>query len=239
MKILGVCLLLVISPLFIVRAQQQPDYRQLKAEAEKLYAEASYAQSHDLYEKAAALKPPAEEARWVQFRLADTLWRAQSATETADSTQYDRARAQLEELIRDRAEGAEHDAVWAEAQQSLGDFWWARRDSHDWGRAWPYYAAALDWWAGTREVEAARARYLKLVWAIAHPANAETYYYYGYYGNVLPLEIIENALKIATTAEDKTQAHYLLAMTLMSQGDNEQRLRVVRRCALSLHRMGG
>ena len=227
MKTLIASLLLIIASTVNLSAQQQPGYQQLKAEAEKLYAEASYSKAHDLYEKAAALKPPAEESRWVQFRLADTLWRAQSASETADSTKYDRAREQLEDLVRDRVDGdGEHDLVWAEAQQSLGDFSWARRDSHDWSTAWPHYQQALDWWAGAREVEAARARYLKLVWTIANPAYAETYYYYGYYGNVLPMEILENVLKIATSANDKAHAHYLLAMTLRVQGDNEQRERV-------------
>lgn len=230
MKNLSLALLCIISSLGVVCAQQQqqqPDYQQLKTEAEKFYAEASYAQSHELYEKAAALKPPAEEARWVQFRLADTLWRAQAATETADSTTFDRAREQLEDLVRERTENAgEHDLVWAEAQQSLGDFWWARRDSHNWGSAWPYYQRALDWWAGARGLEAARSRYLKLVRAIAHPANADSSYYYSYYGYVLPIEILENVLKIATSANDKAHAHYLLAMTLRTQGEPEQRQRV-------------
>ena len=226
MKKLGASLLFVIVSLAAVYARQQPDYRQLRAEAERLYAEASYAQSRDLYEKAAALKLPAADARWVQFRLADTSWRAEAATETSDSTKYERARAQLEELIRERAEGATRDGVWAEAQQSLGDFWWARRGSHEWGAAWPHYQQALDWWAGAREVEPARARYLKIVNSIASPANADNYYYYTYYGNVLPVEILENALKIAPGDGDKAHAHYLLAMTLRTQGDVEQRRRV-------------
>jgi hypothetical protein len=219
--------LLIICSLVILSAQQQPDYRQLKTDAEKFFSEASYAQSHDLYEKAAALKLSADDSRWVQFRLADTLWRAQSATETADSTKYDRAREQLEDLVRERTDDAgEHDQTWAEAKQSLGDFWWARRDSHNWSAAWPHYQQALDWWAGAKEVEAARARYLKIIWAIANPAYVESYYYYGYYGNMLPVETLENVLKIATSANDKAHARYLLAMTLRNQGDNEQRQRV-------------
>lgn len=227
MRKISASFLLILALMFIVNAQQQPGYQQLKTEAERLYAEASYSQAHDLYEKAAALKPPAAEARWVQFRLADTLWRAQAGSETADSTKYERAREQLEDLVRDRVDAdGEHDFVWAEAQQSLGDFYWARRDSHDWGTAWTHYQQALDWWAGTRDVEAARARYLKIVWAIASPAYADTNYYYSYYGNVLPLDVLENVLKIATSANDKAHAHYLLAMTLRTLGQEEQIPRV-------------
>ncbi|HEX8844326.1 MAG TPA: alpha-2-macroglobulin family protein [Pyrinomonadaceae bacterium] len=228
MKKLISSLLLICSTLVFVHAQQQQaDYQKLKSEAERFFAEASFSQSHELYEKAALLELPAAEKRWVQFRLADTLWRAQAATQTADQTLFERARAQLEDLVRDRADAApqEHDQVWAEAQQSLGDFWWARRDTHNWGAAWPHYQQALDWWAGAREIEAARARYLKLIWAIANPANADSYYYYSYYGNVLPAEVLENVLKIATTAEDRAHAHYLLAMTLRTEGDSERRQR--------------
>jgi uncharacterized protein YfaS (alpha-2-macroglobulin family) len=226
MKKLSVTLLPILFSLASAWAQQQPDYNQLKSEAERFYSEASYARAHELYEKAAALKPPASEARWVQFRLADTLWRAEAATETADSTKYDRAREQLEDLVRERTDGSvEHDLVWAEAEASLGDFWWARPDSHEWGKAWPYYQQALDWWAGAREVEAARARYLKLVWVVANPAHADSSYYYSYYGNVIPVEILENVLKIAISADDKAHAHYLLAMTLRRQSDWEQRRR--------------
>jgi uncharacterized protein YfaS (alpha-2-macroglobulin family) len=49
----------------------------------------------------------------------------------------------------------------------------------------------------------------------------------GGYGNVLPLEILENAAKIAQSENDKAHAHYLIAMTLRNQGGEwEQRRRV-------------
>ena len=38
------------------------------------------------------VEPPASEARWVFFRNADTLWRSQFATQTADTTKIDPAR---------------------------------------------------------------------------------------------------------------------------------------------------
>jgi hypothetical protein len=63
-------------------------------------AEGSYAKANELYSQADQAALPKAEARWVEFRLADTLWRAQAATETADSTKYEKARTQLEELIR-------------------------------------------------------------------------------------------------------------------------------------------
>jgi len=219
---------LIGSVLFISIANtQESEYETLKVEAEKLYSERSYGLAHGLYLKADAMDLPPEEARWVDFRVADTLWRSQAATQTADSTKFDQARQQLEKLIRDIQRDEDRDRVWAEVQESLGDFWWTRRDSRNWGQAWPYYQQALDWWAGARDIELARQRYLNIVWTMAQPRGVEPYYYYGYYGNVVPLEILENVLKIAKTETDKAHAHYLIAMTIRQQGgDWDQRQRV-------------
>src|SRR5581483_10894199 len=203
------------------------EYERLKAEAEKLYAESSYSKAHELYQKADKRGLSPREARWVDFRLADTQWRAQAATETSDDTKYEQARQQLEALVRDAKSDEDRDRVWAEVHQSLGDFWWTRRNSRNWGAAWPHYQQALDWWAGTRDVELARQRYLTIVWTIAQPQGVEQYYYYGYYGNYVPLEILGNVLKIAKSENDKARAHYLIAMTIRNQyGDWEQRQRV-------------
>jgi hypothetical protein len=50
--------------------------------------------------------------RWVEFRLADTSWRAQAETASADSTILDQAQKQLEELIRTADNEADRDLVW-------------------------------------------------------------------------------------------------------------------------------
>ncbi|MDB6068427.1 MAG: Large extracellular alpha-helical protein [Pedosphaera sp.] len=200
-----------------------PEYDQLKTDAEKLYAQGSFAKAHEAYEKAKPMDLPAAEMRWVDFRLADTLWRSEASTQTADTTQLDKARQQLEVLVRDITRVEDHDRVWAEVQESLGDYYWARRDSHDWGQAWPHYEQALDWWAGAKDINMARQRYLKIVWTAVRPPEVGPYRYYSYgmYGNTLPLEILENTLKIAQTADDKAHAHYLMAMALRSQGGGD------------------
>ena len=176
---------------------QQPDYEGLKAEAERYYADASYSKAREAYSKARALKLGRSESRWVDFRLADTLWRAQAATNTADSTKYDAARRQLEVLVRDIQRAEDRDLVWAEVHESLGDFWWMRNDSKNWQQGWQSYQQALDWWGGSADIETAGDRYLKIVWKMSKPSWSEAYYYYGYYGNYLPLEILDNGLKIA------------------------------------------
>ncbi|HEX5080644.1 MAG TPA: MG2 domain-containing protein, partial [Blastocatellia bacterium] len=223
-----VALILLSLLCFASPQAQQPAYETLKAEAERLYAEASYSQARELYLKARAANLQPEDARWVEFRLADTLWRAQAATQTSDATKYETAQRQLESLIRERRgrqRTEDHDRVWAEAQESLGDLSWTRRDARNWAQAWPYYQQALDWWAGTKDLDLGRARYLKIVWMIAQPPQAEPYYYYGYYGNYAPVEIFDNALKIAQNDADRARAHYLIAMTLRYRGGDYGQIR--------------
>src|SRR5678815_1067760 len=205
---------------------QQVDYPRLKADAERAYAEGSYAKANELYSQADQAALPKAEARWVEFRLADTLWRAQAATETADTTKYEKARTQLEELIRVADKEEDRDVIWAEAHESLGDFYWVNRTQMNWGAAWPHYQPALDWWAGQRDIKVARVRYLKIVFKAAEAPGTRDYYY-TYYGNYLPLEILENALKISVDENDTSHLHYLIAMTMRSTaGDWESRDRI-------------
>ena len=97
----------------------------------------------------------------------------------------------------------------------------------NWGGGWPHYQLALDWWAGQREINQARERYLKIVFKAAEPPRPNEYYYYTYYGNYVPLETLENALKISTTENEKTHLHFLIAMTMRYVGgdwDTRQRV---------------
>ncbi|MGI9068101.1 MAG: hypothetical protein ACR2HX_17070 [Pyrinomonadaceae bacterium] len=208
-------------------AAQQPDYSRLKADAEQFYAASSYARANEVYSKVDRTSLSAAEARWVEFRLADTSWRAQAATETADTTSFDQAQKQLEELIRAFNKDDERDLVWAGAHESLADLFWTRRNPMNWGAAWPHYQQALDWWAGQREIEPARERYLKIVFKAAEPPRPNEYYHYTYYGNHIPLDVLENALKISTSDNDRAHLHFLIAMTVRSTGgDWETRQRV-------------
>ena len=223
--IFSIALLLLLSLLHVTA--QQPDYAQLKTEAERFYATGSYARAHELYAQADKTKLAPAEARWLEFRLADTSWRAQAATDTSDPTKFEEAQKQLEELIRAKDREDERDLVWAEAHESLGDLFWTRRDQANWSAAWPHYQLALDWWAGERDIERARARYLKIVFTAAEPPHPNEDYYYTYYGNYIPLDVLENALKISASENDQAHLHFLIAMTMrVSGGDWETRQRV-------------
>jgi len=100
---------------------QQSDYLQLRNDAETQYAQGSYARANELYSKVDKSKLSPSEVRWVEFRLADTSWRAQAATQTSDTTRFEQAQKQLEELIRVIEKETDRDLVWAEAHESLGD----------------------------------------------------------------------------------------------------------------------
>jgi len=211
-----------------ISSEAAEDYSTIRNQAEALVAQGSYAKAHTLYLKASELPNlTSNEVRWVQFRLADTEWRSAAGTDRADTTRLDQARTALERMVRDLQRQDEQDRVWVEVQESLGDFWWTRRNRQSWGQAWPYYQRALDWWAGQSDLDLARDRYLSVVWRCARPPVAMPYYRYGSYGNYVPLDILRNALEIAQTDEDKAHAHYLIASTLQQQGGNwEQQARV-------------
>jgi uncharacterized protein YfaS (alpha-2-macroglobulin family) len=225
-----ITVLILLSALcfgFIPLFGQAPDYSKLKSMAEATFAEGSYARAHELYAQASSLKLTADEQRWVSFRLADTQWRAEAATQTADVTRFEEAQHRLELLIRDIQRPEDQDLVWAEIQESLGDSSWMRPNYNNWSAAWPPYQAALDWWAGSADLDRARERYLKITWKMAQPAGVARYYSYGDFGNRIPLNILENALKISTTNGDKAHAHYLIAETLRWQSlEIDQRHRV-------------
>ncbi len=213
---------------FFTSSTQVPEYEKLKAEAEKQYAEKSFSLAHETYIKIDRSKIPAAEIRWIAFRLADTLWRGQAATNTNDDTKFLQAQQQLELLVKEGiGETKEHDQIWAEAHESLGDFFWARQNQNNYSQAWPHYQQALDYWAGTKDIETARQRYINIVWRMEAPPTVQQWYYYGAYGNFISLETLSNVLKIANNDNDKAHAHYLMAMTIRQQyGDVEQMQRV-------------
>ncbi len=205
------------------------DYPALRERAESFIVAGSYAKANEAYRSVTTTSLTPSEQRWVAFRTADTQWRSAAATQRADHTELESARSALEQMVRDVERDEERDRVWVGVQESLGDFWWTRRDARNWGQAWPYYERALDWWAGQSELDLARQRYLDIVWRCSQPPQIEPYYHYGWHGNYLPLAVLQNAVRIARTDDDQARGHYLIASTLQQQGGSwEQQARVPR-----------
>jgi uncharacterized protein YfaS (alpha-2-macroglobulin family) len=196
-------------------------------EAEQLFAKGAFQRAHDAYAAIEVKTLAARDAAWIHFRLLDTQWRAEAGSSHRDNTKLQAAREKLDQLVAKATRQEDHTRVWAEAQESLGDFYWERPEERNWWQAWQHYQLALDWWAGANvDHELARKRYLDIIWRSARPGGADSSYSYGDYGNYLPADVLENALSLAVNADDKARAHFFLAMALKNQGDEEQAQRV-------------
>lgn len=221
-----VVLMSIFCAIAFTRAAPPRPYAEIRDLAEAAFARGGFADARDLYLEVdlPSLAPP--DARWVRFRRADCAWRAAASSENPDTTDLDRALEQLQALVRETVRPEEKDTTFAEIEESLGDFHWERVRYGDWSQATAHYAAALDVWAGSPDLERARARYLGLVWRMAQPRWADEWFEYGYYaGNWISFDVLENALRIASTPEESARAHYLLGQSLTAQGDAARRAR--------------
>lgn len=181
-------------------------YEALKGKAEESYTEKSFRRAHELYEQAGKLELPASERRWVEFRLADTTWRSEASSPSADPTVREGSRGALEELIR--RSGNDHDRVWAEANESLGDFDASRPYARNYNAELQYWTAALDWWEGSDDLPLARKRYLDIIWRFSEAYR-------------VPKELLVKALAIVESTKDRDRARLLLGRLLISEGKAE------------------
>jgi uncharacterized protein YfaS (alpha-2-macroglobulin family) len=200
--------------LFSVTVPVAADYPTLKRQAEVAFAERSYARAHELYANVTREGLTAGEQRWVRFRLADTTWRAEASDPKSDNTDVLKARDELLAILREA--GDDHDKLWAEVNESLGDL--AGSPVNRGLSPMPYYEAALDWWAGSDDIEHARSRYLTIVRRIA---VGDEDYLYGI-AQQISIGVFENAAKIATTPSDRQTFRYILAVRLFNGGDQDR-----------------
>lgn len=203
----------------------QDEYQRIKERAEALYAEGSYRRALDLYKQAESLDLAEDDARWVAYRIGDSMWRNEAATSSNDNTIFERARTKLNDILQQYDTPSDRDDLWALIQESLGDFWWNRRNVRNWHQGWSHYQPALDYWGGSRDLDHARGQYLGIVFRATEPAWLNEYPYYRQYVQV-PANILENATKIANTDQSRTHAQYLLAMAMRQQGGWRQQQRV-------------
>jgi alpha-2-macroglobulin len=198
--------LLALSALLLLSsggAQSQggtPGFDALRRQAETYYEEKSFSRARELYEQAPKLRLSADELRWVEFRIADTTWRADAASPDADATRLDRARVTLEQLART----SPPDLITAEANESLGDLFSTHPRLRYQGNAQQHYLAALDCWAGSDQLELARQRYLSLVWKLTEHHGATR-------------EVLVNAVAIARSPADRARARVLLATQMLGE----------------------
>lgn len=200
-----------LAALFPVRQ----DSAELRARGEKLFGEGSYELARREFEAAAKLAREPAEQRELAFRVADAQWRALAATAQPDPSGFDAARKALEALVRDVERADQRDRLFAEVNESLGDFYWTRRDLQDWGSAWPRYQQALEHWAASTELELARERYLSIVWKSSVP-QGQGWQSFGWIQT--PDQVLDDAIAIAESRDDRARAHVLRAVSLSQRG---------------------
>ncbi len=206
---------------------QLGDPKTIWQQANQAYQDHSYQKAASLYEQLSKLEtlPSGLSRDELDFRLADAQWRNLSATRQSDTQSINAPRQQLEELaakLQKQAKGARPPQLWAEIQASLGDSYWLSPQFRTWGLAWRHYEQALSWWAGSTKIDLAREQYLDIVFRAAEPpSNQKVVWRFGYYGNWMPTQVLENAVSIAQTSEQKAYANYLLALTYARQYNAE------------------
>ncbi len=192
------------------------DYQTLRREAEIALGERSYARAHALYASVNREGLSLADQRWVRFRVADTEWRAEASDPKRDRTEVTRAHDELLALLREA--GDDHDRLWAEVNESLADLANSPVGSSGWPSALLYDTAALDWWAGSDDIERARARYLSIVRGIT---SGDGDYLSGV-AQQIPIEVLENAAKIATAPSDRQAFRFVLSSRLANAGDEDR-----------------
>lgn len=207
--------LLAALTAFLPRTQPA-DWKEIRARAEKLVAQGSYELAHRAYDEASTLELSPEDRRWLLFRLADTDWRSAASTDTPDTTRLERAKSALDALQRAVERPEARDEVWADVEESLGDFEWLRRESQNLGAAMPHYRSALDFFAGARDVEAARPRWLAIAFRMGWPGRGDLLQ--NWWAGQIPPEIGSDALKIALSDKDRAQAALLYAAIVRQRG---------------------
>jgi uncharacterized protein YfaS (alpha-2-macroglobulin family) len=206
--------LLVFLQTAAVPAPDAQTFDALKAQAEQSYAEKSFARAHELYEKAAGAAHDDAHKRWITMRLADTAWRAAAAPPSADNTIRETARASLEGLIRES--GDEHDRVWAEAEESVGDLLSQQSYGVNLTEAGAHDNDALEWWAGSPDLPLARRRYLDIVYRMArwrynyYPAGDEDV-------STISRDVLANAMAVAESPDDQAHTRLLLGKKLLQE----------------------
>lgn len=213
-------LLLRLFCLFAVLPLLAADLSAVRRDAETLFAEGSYAKAHEAYLRAGTNASTKSDARWLAFRLADSGWRASVTAPGADGSPIQEAARALEGLAPKESPAADRDLVWAEANEALGDL--RSRTGGDRAEVLSRYGLALDWWAGRKDIDLARSRYLAIVWKWHRPAHLGR----GFPGfwNEIPVGVLDNAVAIARDPDDIAHARFLRAATAIDQGLAERGL---------------
>lgn len=187
--------------------QRPPDL----STAERLYSAGRFAEAHRVYSLLQARNLNPSEKAWIEFRLADTGWRAEVARHPPDEKALDAARESLEMQSKAIVSSGDGGRVSAEISESLGRLWLERpRRGESWDypqRARPHLAAARKWWMENPKEPDRDARFLALFWLSQKQMESS-----------LPVEQMREALSLARSDEERAHLHLLIATATSSGG---------------------
>lgn len=144
---------------------------------------------------------------------ADARWRAAVAMQPPDLAAQREARNDLLALLHSLdgppLEGAELE-LWRTLRLSLGDSWWDHAGETSWGAAWSHYRAFLEAEARAPDFVRAGESYLGLLRRLSGPPRIDPEG--ARPGPPIPVEVLQDALRIATAPDDLARFHLHLAL---------------------------
>ncbi len=156
---------------------------------------------------------------------AEVEWRNLAQQSQSDVTLWEETVNKLQSLIESVERPSDRDKFWARAHESLADIAreapWVREVLSE-VNSDAYYRIALDWLAGSTDVDWARTRYLGLVKKLTIDQQTNRGRYYLYYDQSQNLggsvEMLENAVALAKNDEELSWTRYALAAALGTRG---------------------
>jgi hypothetical protein len=204
-------ILAFIGGIDILAAVQPSTTPAALAAAEKLYSARRFAESHRAYRLLAAGRRSGSVGTWIDFRLADTRWRAEVAKRVPRETVLDSARESLETMLRALPSLPHDPRLVAEINESLAELWLGRPPkgpSWDYPqRARPYLAQARKWWLQNRDAPQRSVQFLRLFWLSQKQWEPD-----------VSVEEKREALLLARSDEERAHLHLLVAAALPRGG---------------------
>jgi len=207
--LLLVALALLAFTLSLSAGQDSP--AELRARAESHRSEGSFELARRAYAELLLTELDVDESRAVRVALEDCRWRAASATKQVDQPELEAARIALEAIIAEYERPEDRDETWSAANASLGDYHWKRRWSGNFSAAWPHYQAALSFWEASPDIDRARTEYLAIAFRAATAGDFGGWRQTNHSRNV-PLDLLQDAARVAQSAEDIAWTRLLLAL---------------------------
>ncbi len=200
--------------------------------AEQFFSEKSYQLALDRY-KAFAAQPglTAEQKREVSFKIADCSWRS------GNSGFYEEASLALKHIVI----APDHDRWWAEANQSLAEFFIQNDRYPHRETIKTLLMSAREFWSGYSDTGVARPRFIRATFELAEYVTSSWGWYFEapnqnyqaqkeddlipppeHPGPVGIKDLMQDILKVADKAEDKARATFMLATASMNTYDQSR-----------------